>query len=84
MIEDASAQAVSRAIAQYIAEHAVPPRPPRHPRRGHRVDLAPGNDEQGPVDQQSVDQLEEEVESRPSLPEVELPPPPPPPRKAPP
>ncbi|KAL0462362.1 UNVERIFIED_CONTAM: hypothetical protein Slati_0123800 [Sesamum latifolium] len=65
-------------------KRAVPPRPPRHPRRGHRVDLAPGNDEQGPADQQSDDQLEEEVESRPSLPEVELPPPPPPPKKAPP
>ncbi|KAL0395033.1 UNVERIFIED_CONTAM: hypothetical protein Slati_4469500 [Sesamum latifolium] len=84
MIEDASAQAASWAVAQYIAEHVVPPRPPRHPRRGHRVDLAPGNDEQGPADQQSDDQLEEEVESRPSLPEVELPPPPPPPKKAPP
>ncbi|KAL0356173.1 UNVERIFIED_CONTAM: hypothetical protein Sradi_4064200 [Sesamum radiatum] len=60
MIEDASAQAASRAVAQYIAEHA------------------------GPVDQQSDDQLEEEVESRPYLPKVELPPPPPPPRKAPP
>ncbi|KAL0421069.1 UNVERIFIED_CONTAM: hypothetical protein Slati_3129800 [Sesamum latifolium] len=84
MIEDALVQAASRAVAQYIAEHAVPPRPPRHPCRGHRVDLAPGNDEQRPVDQQSDDQLEEQVESRPSLPEDELPPPPSPPREAPP
>ncbi|KAL0446847.1 UNVERIFIED_CONTAM: hypothetical protein Slati_1812600 [Sesamum latifolium] len=55
MIEEASAQAASRA-----------------------------NDEHGPVDQQTDDWLEEEVESRPSLPEDELPPPPPPPRGAPP
>ncbi|KAL0445509.1 UNVERIFIED_CONTAM: hypothetical protein Slati_1678800 [Sesamum latifolium] len=64
-------------IAQYIAEHAAPPRPPRHPRRGLGVDLAPGNNEQRPVDQQGDDRLEEEVESRPSLPKDELPPPPP-------
>ncbi|KAL0329065.1 UNVERIFIED_CONTAM: hypothetical protein Sradi_4893200 [Sesamum radiatum] len=50
MIEDASAQAASRATA-------------------HK--------EQGPADQQAEDRLEEEVESRPSLPEDELPPPPP-------
>ncbi|KAL0401791.1 UNVERIFIED_CONTAM: hypothetical protein Slati_4209000 [Sesamum latifolium] len=51
---------------------------------GHGVDLALGNDEHGPVDHQADDQVEEEVESRPSLQEGELPPPPPPPREAPP
>ncbi|KAL0324028.1 UNVERIFIED_CONTAM: hypothetical protein Scaly_2369900 [Sesamum calycinum] len=60
MIEEASAQAASRAIAQ-----------------GHGVDLAPGNNGPGRADQQADDRLEEEVESRPSLPEDELPPPPP-------
>ncbi|KAL0451734.1 UNVERIFIED_CONTAM: hypothetical protein Slati_1151500 [Sesamum latifolium] len=63
MIEAASAQAASR--------------PHRHPRKGLGVDLAPGNNKQGPADQQGDDRLEEEVESRPSLPEDELPPPPP-------
>ncbi|KAL0315330.1 UNVERIFIED_CONTAM: hypothetical protein Sradi_5411200 [Sesamum radiatum] len=77
MIEDASAQAASRAIAQYVAQHAIPPRPPRHPHKDHGVDLAPGNKEQGLANQQADDQLEEEAESRPSLPEDELPPPPP-------
>ncbi|KAL0345335.1 UNVERIFIED_CONTAM: hypothetical protein Sradi_4364800 [Sesamum radiatum] len=83
MIEDASAQAASRVIAQYVAEHAMLLRLPRHPCRGHGVDLALGNDEQRPVDQQA-DQVEEEVESRLSLPEDELPPPPLPPMEAPP
>ncbi|KAL0288558.1 UNVERIFIED_CONTAM: hypothetical protein Scaly_2726500 [Sesamum calycinum] len=77
MIEDASAQAASRATAQYVAQHAIPPRPPRHPHKDHGVDLALGSKEQGPADQQAKDRLEEEVESRPSLPEDELPPPPP-------
>ncbi|KAK4388382.1 hypothetical protein Sango_2444800 [Sesamum angolense] len=77
MIEEASAQAVSRAIAQYVAQHAVLPQPHRHLRRGHGVDLAPGNNGPGRVDQQEDDRLEEEVESKPSLPEDELPPPPP-------
>ncbi|KAL0433308.1 UNVERIFIED_CONTAM: hypothetical protein Slati_2665100 [Sesamum latifolium] len=82
MIEDASTQAASSAVAQYVAEHAVPPQPLRHPGRGHGVDLAPGNNEHGPTGQKARDQLEEEVESRPSLPEDELSPPPP--REAPP
>ncbi|KAL0383020.1 UNVERIFIED_CONTAM: hypothetical protein Scaly_0589300 [Sesamum calycinum] len=77
MIEDASAQAASRAIAQYVAQHAIPPQPLHHPHRDHEVDLAPRNKERGPADQQADDRLEEEVESRPSLSEDELPPPPP-------
>ncbi|KAL0303252.1 UNVERIFIED_CONTAM: hypothetical protein Sradi_6193300 [Sesamum radiatum] len=39
--------------------------------------MAPGNNNHGLTDQQAREQLEEEVESRPSLPEEELPPPPP-------
>ncbi|KAL0313354.1 UNVERIFIED_CONTAM: hypothetical protein Sradi_5734700 [Sesamum radiatum] len=61
MIEDASMRAASRAVAQ----------------RGLGVDVAPGNNNHGLTDQQAREQLEEEVESRPSLPEEELPPPPP-------
>ncbi|KAL0313160.1 UNVERIFIED_CONTAM: hypothetical protein Sradi_5715300 [Sesamum radiatum] len=74
MIEDASAQAASRAVAQYVAEHAFPPQPPRQPGRGRGAGLAPENNERGRAGQQARDQLEEEVESRPSLPEDELPP----------
>ncbi|KAL0352383.1 UNVERIFIED_CONTAM: hypothetical protein Scaly_1627000 [Sesamum calycinum] len=70
MIEEASARAASRAIAQYVTQHAIPPQPPRHPYRGHGVDLAPGQ-----AGQQVDDRLEEEVESMPSLPKDELPPP---------
>ncbi|KAL0449605.1 UNVERIFIED_CONTAM: hypothetical protein Slati_1516900 [Sesamum latifolium] len=55
MTEDASVQAASRAIAQHVAEHEAPPRPLHHPRLGHGVDLAPENDEHGPVDQQADD-----------------------------
>ncbi|KAL0289947.1 UNVERIFIED_CONTAM: hypothetical protein Scaly_2687700 [Sesamum calycinum] len=52
MIEDALAQAASRAIAWYITEHAASPRPPRHPRGGLGADLAPRNSERGPANQQ--------------------------------
>ncbi|KAL0285970.1 UNVERIFIED_CONTAM: hypothetical protein Scaly_2804700 [Sesamum calycinum] len=48
-----------------------------HPDKDHGVDLASGNKEQGPANQQVDDRLEEEAESRHSLPEDELPPPPP-------
>ncbi|KAL0426870.1 UNVERIFIED_CONTAM: hypothetical protein Slati_2861800 [Sesamum latifolium] len=82
MIEDASAQAASRAIAQYVAEHALPLQPPRQPGRGHGVGSALENNERGRAGQQARGQLEEEVESRPSLPEDGLPPPLP--REAPP
>ncbi|KAL0288731.1 UNVERIFIED_CONTAM: hypothetical protein Sradi_7090900 [Sesamum radiatum] len=61
----------------YVAGHAVPPQPPCHLRRGQGEDLALGNNEHGPTGQQTRDQLEEEVESMPSLLEDELPPPPP-------
>ncbi|KAL0329009.1 UNVERIFIED_CONTAM: hypothetical protein Sradi_4887600 [Sesamum radiatum] len=71
MIEEASARAASRAIEQYVTQHAIPLQPPRHPYRGHGVDLAPGNNGPGQAD----DRLDEEVESRPSLSEDELPPP---------
>ncbi|KAK4381571.1 hypothetical protein Sango_2954800 [Sesamum angolense] len=47
MIEDSSAQAASRAIAQYVAQHAIPQRPPRHPHKDHGVDLALGNKSKG-------------------------------------
>ncbi|KAL0378988.1 UNVERIFIED_CONTAM: hypothetical protein Sradi_3204300 [Sesamum radiatum] len=57
MIVDASAQAVSREIAQYIVEHAASPRPPCQPRRGLGIDLTPGSNEQKPVDQQEDNQL---------------------------
>ncbi|KAL0290853.1 UNVERIFIED_CONTAM: hypothetical protein Sradi_7041300 [Sesamum radiatum] len=67
-------RAASRAVAQYVAEHAVPPLPPRHPGRGLGVDVAPGNNNHGLTDQQAREQLEEEWRSRPSLPEEELPP----------
>ncbi|KAL0284534.1 UNVERIFIED_CONTAM: hypothetical protein Sradi_7194600 [Sesamum radiatum] len=77
MIEGALAQAASRATAKYVAQHAILPRPPRHPHKDHGVDLAPGSKEQGPADQQADDQVEEEVESRPSPPEDELSPLPP-------
>ncbi|KAL0298787.1 UNVERIFIED_CONTAM: hypothetical protein Sradi_6538500 [Sesamum radiatum] len=70
MIEEASTRAASRAIAQYVTQHAIPQQPPHHPYRGHGVNLAPGQ-----ARQQADDQLEEEVKSRPSLPEDELPPP---------
>ncbi|KAK4392688.1 hypothetical protein Sango_2046600 [Sesamum angolense] len=70
MIEEASTRAASRAIAQYVTQHAIPHQPPRYPYRGHGVNLAPGQ-----ARQQADDQLEEEVESKPSLPEDELPPP---------
>ncbi|KAL0322538.1 UNVERIFIED_CONTAM: hypothetical protein Sangu_1873100 [Sesamum angustifolium] len=70
MIEKASTRAASRAIAQYVTQHAIPQQPPHHPYRGHGVNLAPGQ-----ARQQIDDQLEEKVESRPSLPEDELPPP---------
>ncbi|KAL0396511.1 UNVERIFIED_CONTAM: hypothetical protein Scaly_0099500 [Sesamum calycinum] len=69
MIEEASTRAASRAIAQYVTQHAIP-QPPCHPYRGHGVNLALGQ-----ARQQADDRLEEEVESRPSLPEDELPPP---------
>ncbi|KAL0453522.1 UNVERIFIED_CONTAM: hypothetical protein Slati_1330300 [Sesamum latifolium] len=82
MIEDASAQGASRAVAPYVAEHALPPQPPRQPGRGHGAGSAPENNERGAAGQQACDQLEEEVESRPFLLEDELPPPPP--REAPP
>ncbi|KAL0430778.1 UNVERIFIED_CONTAM: hypothetical protein Sradi_0703800 [Sesamum radiatum] len=45
------------------------------PGRGRRAGSAPKNKERGRAGQQTRDQLEEEVESRPSLPEDELPPP---------
>ncbi|KAL0307126.1 UNVERIFIED_CONTAM: hypothetical protein Sradi_6129900 [Sesamum radiatum] len=61
MIEEASTRAASRAIAQYVTQHAIPQQPPHHPYRGHGVNLAPGQ-----ARQQADDQLEEEVESRPS------------------
>ncbi|KAL0413139.1 UNVERIFIED_CONTAM: hypothetical protein Sradi_1515600 [Sesamum radiatum] len=77
IIEDALAQVVSRVVAQYVVEHAMPPQPHRHLGRGHGVDLALGNNKHGLAGQQVRDQLEEEVESRPSLLENELPPPPP-------
>ncbi|KAL0396360.1 UNVERIFIED_CONTAM: hypothetical protein Scaly_0084400 [Sesamum calycinum] len=70
MIEEASTRAASRVIAQYITQHAIAPQPPRHPHRGQGVNLAPGQ-----ARQQADDRLEEEVQSRPSLPEDELPPP---------
>ncbi|KAL0440300.1 UNVERIFIED_CONTAM: hypothetical protein Slati_2513000 [Sesamum latifolium] len=34
LVEDASAQAANRAVAQYAAEHGLPPRPPHHLLRG--------------------------------------------------
>ncbi|KAL0367493.1 UNVERIFIED_CONTAM: Retrovirus-related Pol polyprotein from transposon opus [Sesamum radiatum] len=65
------------AVAQYVVEHAVPPLPPHHPRRGLGVGLAPGNNKHGLADQPAREKPEEEVESKPALPEDELPPPPP-------
>ncbi|KAL0313246.1 UNVERIFIED_CONTAM: hypothetical protein Sradi_5723900 [Sesamum radiatum] len=47
MIEDASAQVASRAVAQYVAEHALPPQPSRQPGRGRRAGSAPENNERG-------------------------------------
>ncbi|KAL0399743.1 UNVERIFIED_CONTAM: hypothetical protein Sradi_2317600 [Sesamum radiatum] len=41
MIEDASARAASRAVAQYVAEHAVHHYPPRHLGRGTRSGYGP-------------------------------------------
>ncbi|KAL0290759.1 UNVERIFIED_CONTAM: hypothetical protein Scaly_2659800 [Sesamum calycinum] len=66
MIEEASARAASRAIEQYVTQHAIPLQPPHHAYRGHGVDLAPGNNGPGQAGQ-ADDRLDEEVESRPSL-----------------
>ncbi|KAL0287650.1 UNVERIFIED_CONTAM: hypothetical protein Sradi_7119700 [Sesamum radiatum] len=60
MIEDTSAQAASRAVAQYVAEHALPPQPPRQSGRGRGAGSAPENNECGRAGQQARDQLEEE------------------------
>ncbi|KAL0439968.1 UNVERIFIED_CONTAM: hypothetical protein Slati_2479800 [Sesamum latifolium] len=73
MIEDASAQAASRAVAQYVAEHALPPQAPRQPGRGHGAGSAPENNEMASRSKTRDQGGGEQT----SLPEDELPPPPP-------
>ncbi|KAL0419133.1 UNVERIFIED_CONTAM: hypothetical protein Sradi_1326800 [Sesamum radiatum] len=84
LVKYTSTQAASRAVAMYTAKHATLLRTLRYPHSGVRVNVVPENNKLRPIDQQEGNHLNEEIESRPSLPEDELPPPPPrdtPPRK---
>ncbi|KAL0388996.1 UNVERIFIED_CONTAM: hypothetical protein Scaly_0256700 [Sesamum calycinum] len=84
LVKYTSTQAASRAVAMYTAKHAALLRTLRYPHSGVRVNVVPENNKLRPVDQQEGNHLNEEIESRPSLPEDALPPPPPrdtPPRK---
>ncbi|KAL0399890.1 UNVERIFIED_CONTAM: hypothetical protein Sradi_2332300 [Sesamum radiatum] len=64
LVEDASAQAANRAVAQYAAEHGLPPRPAHHHQRGRGPPLVPEDREQRLGGVQEGMNYEEEVNSR--------------------